>query len=100
MEEFIKALSFLSQFVDKTKKYPVHCGHEVLYIYGVQFDSMTAEDVRKLDELGFGVGHDDDYSSETLQETVWTTITDEQWQKIKGLGILTGCVHSFKWGSC
>lgn len=29
-----------------------------------------------------------------------TPITDEQWQKIKDLGILTGCVHSFRWGSC
>lgn len=100
MEEFIKALVFLSKFVDKQKKYPVHCEYEVLYVYGVRFDSMTADDVRKLDELGFGVGHDDDYVSEALQETSWTNITDEQWQKIKDLGILTDCVHSFKWGSC
>lgn len=100
MEEFIKAITFLSKFIDKNRKYPISCEHDVLYVWGVNFDNMTAEDVRKLDELGFGVGHDDDYGSETLQETAWTTITDEQWQKIKDLGILTDCVHSFRFGSC
>jgi len=100
MEEFIKAITFLSKFIDRNRKYPISCEHDVLYVYGVNFDNMTAEDVRKLDELGFGVGHDDDYCSEALKETAWTTVTDEQWQKIKGLGILTGCVHSFRWGSC
>lgn len=100
MEEFIKAITFLSKFVDKNRKFPISCEHDVLNIWGVNFDNMTADDVRTLVELGFGVGQDDDYDSETLQETEWTTITDEQWQKIKDLGILTDCVHSFKWGSC
>lgn len=100
MEEFIKAITFLSKFVDKNCAYPISCDHDVLYVLCVNFDNMTADDVRELDKLGFRVGHDDDYGNKTLKETVLTTITDEQWQRIKGLGILTNCVHSFQWGSC
>lgn len=99
MEEFIKAIMFLAKFVDKNCKYPISCKDHVLYVLCVNFDNMTADDVRKLDELGFAVGHEDDYGEKTLQETVLSTITDKQWQRIKGLGILTNCVHSFKWGS-
>ena len=97
MEEFIKAKTFLSKFVDKNRKYPISCEHDVLNIWGVNFDNMTADDVRKLSELGFEMGLGDDF--ETNETPNWASISDAEWQKIKTSGI-TECVHSYLWGSC
>lgn len=95
MEEFIKAITFLSKFVDKNRMYPISCEHDVLNIWGVNFDIMTADDVHELNKLGFemGLGNDIDKSPN------WASITEDEWQKIKMSGI-SRCVHSYLWGSC
>ena len=95
MEEFIKAITFLSKFIDKNRKYPISCEHDVLYVWGVNFDNMTADDVRTLDGLGFAIGSDDDFD-ESLN---LASISDAEWQKIKTSGV-SKCVHSYLWGSC
>jgi len=95
MDEFIKAITFLSKFVDKNRKFPISCEHDVLNIWGVNFDNMTANDVRTLDGLGFEIGLDDDFD----ESPNWASISEAEWQKIKTSGV-TNCVHSYLWGSC
>lgn len=95
MEEFIKAITFLSKFIDRNLKFPISCEHDVLYVWGVKFDNMTADDVRTLDSFGFGIGSDDDFD----ETPNWTSISEAQWQEIKTSGV-SNCVHSYMWGSC
>lgn len=94
MEEFIKAITFLSKFVDKNRKYPINCEHDVLYVWGVNFDNMTADDVRTLDGFGFAIGSSGDFD----ETPNWASISEAEWQKIKTSA--TKCVHSYLWGSC
>lgn len=95
MEDFIQAITFLSKFIDKKYKYPIDCEHDVLYVYGVIFDNMTANDVQTLDALGFSIGSEDDFD----ETPNWTDISEAEWQKIKTSDI-DNCVHSYVWGSC
>lgn len=95
MEEFIKAITFLSKFVDKNRKFPISCEHDVFNVWGVNFDNMTAYDVRKLSELGFEMGLGNDFD----EPPNWASISEAEWQEIKTSGI-SNCVHSYLWGSC
>ena len=51
MEEFIKAITFLSKFVDKNRKFPISCEHDVLYVWGVLSIIRTKTSTRSLSPL-------------------------------------------------
>jgi hypothetical protein len=51
MRNLIEALSIFIKYKDLT--YPTHCEHDVLAIMGVTEDEVSAEDKKRLDELGF-----------------------------------------------
>lgn len=51
MDDLIAALTIFRKYTDK--KYPTGCEHDTLYVYGVPLEDVSAEDVARLDELGF-----------------------------------------------
>jgi len=61
MEDLIKALQILLKYGNPD--YPTHCEHDVLYICGIDADSVSEEDVEELDKLGFFVNDDNGFSS-------------------------------------
>ncbi len=59
MKDFIEALTILMKYVkedDYAYKYPTHCEHDILYIPGVDYDSVSEEDRKRLSELSFEKG--------------------------------------------
>ena len=61
MEDLIKALQILLKYGNPD--YPTNCEHDVLYICGIDADSVSEEDVEELDKLGFFVNDDNGFSS-------------------------------------
>jgi len=61
MENLIKALQILLKYGNP--KYPTCCEHDTLYICGIKFSDVSAEDIEKLEELGFNKGDDDNFYS-------------------------------------
>ena len=53
MSKLIEALQIFLKYGDPA--YPTHCEHDVMIICGISVDSVSEEDVKKLDELGFFV---------------------------------------------
>ena len=56
MKELIEAFQIFSKYLtedDYGFKYPTHCEHDVLYVPGVPYDSVSDEDKKRLSELGF-----------------------------------------------
>lgn len=51
MKDLIEALQIFSKYTDT--KYPTHCEHDVLMIMEVDEDSVTEDEAKRLDELGF-----------------------------------------------
>lgn len=51
MKDLIEALQIFSKYTDT--KYPTHCEHDILLIMEIEEDSVTKEDAKLLDELGF-----------------------------------------------
>ena len=102
MKELIKALQImLRYFKDADEKFPTHCEHDILYVWGVDFDKIPLADVLRLYELGFIPGGD--YDCEVFDEVLgedydFEEMTAEQWNEIKG-GI-DECFRSYKYGSC
>jgi hypothetical protein len=56
MSRLIEALQILLKYGDPD--YPTHCEHDLLTICGIDSADVSAEDVQKLDDLGFFVGDD------------------------------------------
>lgn len=102
MEKLIEALKFIMGFMKKPEtEWPTACEHDDFYVCRVDLERMSIEDVKKLDELGFLVGSDDNWSifeSMFGKDFEYEDMTEEQWLAIRGY--LTDCVHSFKYGSC
>ena len=94
MEKLIEALTILSSYMrdDYHKDFPTHCEHDVLYVCGVKLSQMDADTVRKLIELGFTPGSDDDTNYD------WDNFTQEDWEN--RWPNLADCFHSYKYGSC
>lgn len=94
MDELIKALSILSQYLrdDYYKDFPTHCEHDVFYVCGVKLSQMDVDTVRKLIDLGFIPGSTNDTNY------YWDNLTQEEWEQRWPL--LTDCFHSYKYGSC
>lgn len=51
MKDLIEALQIFRKYRDV--KYPTHCEHDVLYVVGIEREAISAEDVERLDDLGF-----------------------------------------------
>jgi len=51
MDKLIEALTILREY--KNEDRPTHCEHDVLCVVGIGKDEVTAEDVARLDVLGF-----------------------------------------------
>lgn len=58
MSDLIEALQIFAKYVEtRNRKYPTHCEHDELFVL-VNPDSVSAEDIARLDELGFQPCHD------------------------------------------
>lgn len=55
MDELIKALQILQKHIDSAfhKKFPTHCGNEILLVMGIDEGAVPYEEVARLKELGF-----------------------------------------------
>ena len=68
MKGLIEALQILLKYGNP--KYPTHCSYDELRIVGIEPESISKEDVEKLEELGIFIAlegvydEDDDYTPE------------------------------------
>ncbi len=53
MKDLIEALTILAKYMDPEEKWPTSCMRGVLYVYGIEVEDVSEEDIKKLDELGF-----------------------------------------------
>lgn len=51
MKDLIEALTIFMKY--KNDENPTHCSHDQLWIMAVTRDEVSAEDVARLDDLGF-----------------------------------------------
>jgi hypothetical protein len=58
MDDLIEALTIFRKY--KNAKWPTNCSHDVLAIMEVTEEEVSEEDKKRLDELGFLFGGDDD----------------------------------------
>jgi len=61
VSKLIQALQILLKYGDLP--YPTCCGHDVLYICGIDYSAVSAEDRSALEALGFLEGDDDNFIS-------------------------------------
>lgn len=52
MDDLIEALQILRKYMDPKAHNPTNCGHDELFV-GADQGKVTAEDLARLDELGF-----------------------------------------------
>lgn len=103
MKDLIEALQILSTLIlSQFQDYPTYCEHEVLYVYGIDWNKAKFSDVKRLIKLGFYPGFDEDLSF--LYELFgnnfdWDELTEEQWNNIEKEFLHT-CSYSYKYGSC
>lgn len=105
MKKLIEALQIIWKYmVNPDTNYPTSCEHDMLYVGKVDFNKIDGDTVRKLAELGFLPGLDDEY--DIVEDILghdfaitgdYTKITDEQWDSIKDN--LYGVFRSYKYGS-
>jgi hypothetical protein len=54
MNDLIMALTILAKYANPEDRTPTHCEHDELNVHaGIKLESVSQEDVKKLDELGF-----------------------------------------------
>lgn len=58
MADLIEALQIFLKY--RNEEWPTHCEHDQLMIMGVTKDEVSAEDAKRLDELGFIYADGDD----------------------------------------
>lgn len=64
MDDLIEALTILRKYLPETPgRCPTHCEHDVLYIMDVDPGDVSAEDLARLDTLGFFDGGEDGFQS-------------------------------------
>ena len=102
MKNLIEALQImLRYFKNADEKFPTHCEHDILYVYGVDFERMPLDAVLRLYEMGFFPGSDEDGEAfdEVLgEEYNFEDMTAEQWDEIKNN--IDECFYPFRYGSC
>ena len=59
--DLIEALEIFNKYADKYAG--THCEHDVLYICGVDIESVSEKDKARLDHLGFFEGREDGFES-------------------------------------
>lgn len=59
LTDLISALSVFAKYNDPI--YPTHCENDVLYVVGFHKDSISPDDLRELDRLGFFWDEEDEY---------------------------------------
>jgi len=60
MEDLIEALQIFLKYANEDYS-PVNCSHDQLYVgCGINFEDVSEEDVKRLDELGFFWSDEDD----------------------------------------
>ena len=97
MNELIEAFTILSKYLsDYGNKFPTLCEHDVFYVCEVNVSDITAEEVRRLYELGFIPGNQDD--GDIREDIELSEIDQETWDNIKDR--FTECFHSYRYGSC
>jgi hypothetical protein len=52
MKDLIEAITIMMKYCGNDK-YPTHCEHDVLYFPNVDYDEVSDEDKKRLEELGF-----------------------------------------------
>jgi hypothetical protein len=57
MKQLIEALNIFLKYGNP--KWPTHCEHDIMYVC-IEPEKVSAEDIKKLDELGFFVDDDDE----------------------------------------
>lgn len=106
MKDLIEALTIIQNcLLDPETRWPTSCEHDLLYVYGVNFDKVTVDMIHKLAKLGFYPGSDDDdviliqcNDEGEYVEIDFDTIDEDTWDSIKHN--LTDCFRSFRFGSC
>lgn len=58
MDDLIEALQIFRKYTDT--KYPTNCSHDELAICDVEPSSVSGEDVKRLEELGFIISGEDE----------------------------------------
>ena len=105
MEDLIKALQLIwKYFKNPDTKWPTACEHDTLYVGEVKMEEIPVEDIRKIADLGFNPGIDDDYhiikhylGEDFASEGDYTKITSEQWDLIKDK--IYGAFNSYRYSS-
>ena len=94
LNDFIKGLNILAKHQEKGD---VYGSHEMVYVSGIDLDSVSLEEVRELGALGFIPGDDSasisDLIFENFDHDLWETgiktggvqnLTQEEWDWLKG----------------
>lgn len=58
MSDLIEALKIFMKYGNPA--YPFHCEHDILYVCGIEPNDVSERDMRKLDDLGFFIGTEQD----------------------------------------
>ncbi len=53
MKDLIEALTILSKYMDVDVYAPTHCEHDKLFVPAVEVETVSPEDLKRLDELSF-----------------------------------------------
>lgn len=105
MKDLIEALQILLTLIPEDsfhQNYPTHCEHDILYVYGIDWNKAKFNDVHKIIKFGFYPGNDNnqDYIYELLGDDFdWDKLTEEQWSQIDK-EYLDDCCYSYTYGSC
>lgn len=101
MNDLIEALQIFLKYIQRPDSYaPTACEHDDFIVAGIDFDNMTVKDLKRLNELGFLVGCDDDWCEEL--DDCYDKAENGEWQTLIDYAIENGlgCMHSFRFGSC
>ena len=101
MKDLIEALTILLKYrMDpECDDYPTSCCDEDFIVYGVDFSRMTIEDLRRLIELDFMMGTDDEWEDDiNLDECS----PDVDYKNAIEYAVKNRimAMHSFRFGSC
>jgi hypothetical protein len=93
LNDFVKGLNILAKHQEKGD---VYGSHEMVYVGGIDLDSISLEEVRELGVLGFIPGDDSSSISDLIFENfghdIWETglktggvqtLTQEEWDWLK-----------------
>ena len=104
MKDLIEALQLLQTLMkNPNEEFPTQCCHDVLYVWGVDWNKAKFSDVQRLVKLGFYPGWDE--NSSFLDDLFgtdcfdWDEVTEEQWKVILEYE-LDDCCYSYRYGSC